>query len=114
MNFLKVLNCIIKEKSLNLPKIAINLSYMKMNVRKPTEVEIEETRHWGNWSKEKSVFPWSYDMRETCYILEGEAEVKDVEGNKVHFKKGDLVVFEKGLDCTWEIINPIKKKYKFD
>ncbi len=80
---------------------------------KPTEQEINETNSWGTWSKEASEFPWQYDDMETCYILEGKAEVKSVDGHEITFEKGDMVQFEPGLECTWKIISDINKKYKF-
>ncbi|MBD3244835.1 MAG: DUF861 domain-containing protein [Candidatus Moranbacteria bacterium] len=68
---------------------------------------------WGVWEKETSSFPWSYDEQESCYILEGEAEITPEDGEKVVIKSGDFVVFPKGLKCTWDIKKPIKKHYKF-
>lgn len=86
---------------------------MKMNVRKPTPQEVEKTKSWGTWSKGPSTFDWSYDEKETCYILEGKAEVSDPEGNKIQFGVGDYVTFEAGLSCVWKITEAIKKKYRF-
>ena len=80
---------------------------------KPTEQEISDTQNWGMWGKEASKFPWYYDEMETCYILEGAAFVTDAKGDKLAFEKGDMVQFEQGLSCTWEITSAIKKKYKF-
>ncbi len=84
-----------------------------MKVKKPTEQEIKTTENWSIWGKEPSKFPWYYDDKETCYILEGEATVTDNQGNKINFRQGDMVEFEQGLECTWEIKKTIKKKYKF-
>lgn len=84
-----------------------------MNVRKPTADEINSTKNWGTWSKEKSEFYWEYDEKETCYILEGMAEVTDENGNRIKFGSGDWVEFPEGLKCTWNIEQPIKKRYKF-
>ena len=84
-----------------------------MKVWKPTEEEIKTTSDWGTWSKEISEFPWFYDDMETCLILEGEAIVTDTNGNSISFKKGDMVQFEQGLECTWKITSDIKKYYKF-
>jgi uncharacterized cupin superfamily protein len=86
---------------------------MKMKVKKPSQEEISQSVSWDTWSKETSVFPWFYDDKETCYILEGSATVTDKEGNSVSFSKGDWVEFEEGLECTWKIEQPIRKKYKF-
>lgn len=85
-----------------------------MKVWQPGEDEIKKTQNWGIWSKEISEFPWYYDDTETCFILEGEAEVFDTKGNKVSFKAGDMVQFQQGLECTWVIKKNIKKRYKFD
>lgn len=84
-----------------------------MRVWKPSTEEIKETENWGEWSKETSEFPWSYSDTETCYILEGEAHVKDKEGNEIHFQKGDMVRFEQGIECTWKIVSDIRKRYLF-
>jgi len=84
-----------------------------MKISKPTQEQIGSTSSWGTWEKEVSEFPWEYSDKETCYILEGEAEVISDKGKKINFKKGDWVEFESGLKCTWKIIKNIKKKYMF-
>ena len=60
-----------------------------------------------------SEFPWYYDEKETCYILEGNAVVTDNKGNKIEFGPGDWVEFEQGLECNWKILKTIRKKYRF-
>jgi uncharacterized protein len=84
-----------------------------MKVWQPNNDEIKNTENWGIWEKEISEFEWYYDEPETCYILEGEAEVNDKQGNCIRFKPGDMVKFELGLRCTWKILKAIKKRYKF-
>ncbi len=84
-----------------------------MKVKKPSQSEISEALSWGTWSRKPSEFPWYYDEKETCFILEGEARVTDNEGNSVAFGPGDWVEFEQGLECTWNIIKTIKKHYRF-
>ena len=87
-----------------------------MKKKKPTEDELEKlkVKSWGTWSKEVSEFPWEYDETETCYILEGEVEVTDSStGEKLEFKKGDLVQFPKGLKCTWNVKKPVRKHFNF-
>ena len=89
---------------------------MKMKKKKPTEKDLKKlnVKSWGTWSKEPSVFDWQYDETETCYVLEGEVEVTDSEtGEKIEFKKGDLVQFPKGLKCVWNVKKPIRKYYRF-
>lgn len=84
-----------------------------MKVWRPDAKEIESTSDWGIWSKEASIFPWQYDETETCLILSGEAEVTDNKGNKIQFKEGDMVRFDRGVECTWNIKRDITKRYQF-
>lgn len=71
-------------------------------------------KQWPIWEKEISEFPWSYDQQETCYIIEGRVVVEiSKDDGEVEFGKGDLVIFPQGLSCTWKIIEPVKKYYKF-
>ena len=86
---------------------------MQIEVRKPTEKEKTEMESCGIWEKEISEFPWEYDEKETCLILEGKAEVTAKSGEKAAFGKGDLVIFPEGLECRWKITEPIRKHYKF-
>ena len=68
---------------------------------------------WPIWSKEESVFPWSYDQTETCYLLEGEVVVTPDSGEAVEIQAGDLVIFPQGMSCQWEIKKAVKKHYNF-
>jgi uncharacterized cupin superfamily protein len=85
---------------------------MEIEVRKPAEKEKKTAERWPVWTKEVSTFPWHYDEKETCLLLEGEVMVKTAS-EEVSFKAGDWVVFPKGLDCTWEVRKPVRKHYKF-
>lgn len=85
---------------------------MKIEVRKPTLNEKKEASSWHIWEKEVSEFQWEYDAKETCLIIDGKGIVKTGSG-EVSFGPGDWVVFPKGLKCSWKIIEPIKKNYKF-
>ena len=90
---------------------------MKMKKKIPTEDDLKRlgVESWGTWSKEVSEFDWSYDDTETCYILDGEVEVRDpLSGEKIDFKKGDLVQFERGLKCVWDVKKPVRKYFNFD
>ncbi len=69
--------------------------------------------HWPIWTKEVSVFPWTYDGTETCYFLEGEVIVTPKSGMPVKIGKGDLVIFPHGMSCTWDITHAVKKHYFF-
>jgi len=90
---------------------------MKMKKKIPVEGDLKklDVESWGTWSKEVSEFDWSYDDTETCYLLEGEVEVTDSKtGEKIEFKKGDLVQFERGLKCVWNVKKPVRKYFNFD
>ncbi|MCB5189954.1 cupin domain-containing protein [Methylobacillus arboreus] len=68
---------------------------------------------WPTWSKEVSVFPWSFGEQEVAYILEGEVTVTPDGGeDPVSFGKGDLVTFPAGLSCTWNVKQALRKHYQ--
>ncbi len=81
----------------------------------PTNARLTElgVRSWPIWEKEVSMFPWSYDEGETCYLLEGDVVVTPDGGDPVEFGKGDLVTFPKGMSCTWKIRQDVRKHYRF-
>lgn len=68
---------------------------------------------WPIWTKEVSVFPWTYDEPETCLFLEGDVIVTPEGGTPVRVGTGDLVTFPAGLSCTWEVRVPVRKHYRF-
>ena len=86
-----------------------------IHVEKPSEEKLKQlgVRSWPVWTKEESEFPWEYDEKETCYILEGDVTVTPESGEPVRFGKGDLVVFPEGLKCRWKIHKAVKKHYRF-
>jgi uncharacterized cupin superfamily protein len=86
-----------------------------VRIRKPTREELAEmgVSSWPIWEKEASEFPWFYDETETCYVLAGRVRVTPDEGEPVEFGPGDLVTFPKGMGCTWEVKEPIRKHYRF-
>ncbi|MBD3238785.1 MAG: DUF861 domain-containing protein [Candidatus Moranbacteria bacterium] len=89
---------------------------MTIQITQPEQSDLKAMRvfDWPIWEKGVSEFPWSYDDRETCYIIQGQARVvPDSGANPVTIKAGDLVIFPKGLQCRWQIIQPIKKHYQF-
>lgn len=79
----------------------------------PAKLDVIGVYDWPVWSKEVSTFPWKYDQRETCYLLEGEAIVTPEGGQPVKIVEGDLVTFPAGLSCTWEIREAVRKHYDF-
>ena len=68
---------------------------------------------WPIWSCGVSSFPWTYDERETCLLLEGEVTVTPDGGEPVRFGAGDLVEFAAGLSCQWEVRAAVRKHYCF-
>ncbi len=86
---------------------------MKIQIQKPEKEDLE-TRgvlSWPIWEKEVSRFDWYYDSIKECYLLEGKVVVETEDGEKVEFGKGDFVTFPKGLSCTWDIKEPVRKHY---
>jgi uncharacterized cupin superfamily protein len=83
--------------------------------RAPSAERLERlgVHDWPVWSKEVSVFPWTYDCAETCYVLEGEVAVTPDGGAAVEIRAGDLATFPAGLSCTWEVRHPLRKHYNF-
>ena len=81
----------------------------------PVEDELnrKDVFSWPVWEKEKSVFPWVYGTEETAYFVEGKVKVTARDGTVYNIGKGDFVVFPVGLECTWEIIEPVSKRYSF-
>ena len=70
-------------------------------------------RNWPVWACEVSTFPWSYDQKEICLLLDGEVTVTPEGGEPVRIAAGDLVEFSAGLACSWDVIKPVRKHYKF-
>lgn len=79
----------------------------------PEMLEALGIESWGIWEKEISEFPWTYDMEETCYFLEGEVVVTPEGGEPVSMGKGDMVTFPKGMSCRWDIRKPVRKHFSF-
>ncbi|MDW8132913.1 MAG: cupin domain-containing protein [Candidatus Calescibacterium sp.] len=85
----------------------------KVLIYRPEIEEINDSKTWPTWSKDISTFDWYYDEKEKFYVVEGEVEVTLDDGTKVEIRSGDMVVFEKGVKCTWNIKKPIYKHYTF-
>ncbi len=84
-------------------------------VKNPPAKTLDElgVSSWPIWTKEVSTFPWSYDEPETCLFLEGDVEVTPDGGAPVRVGKGDLVTFPSGMSCTWKVLKPVRKHYRF-
>ncbi|CAL0316679.1 unnamed protein product [Lupinus luteus] len=85
--------------------------------RNPPESKLTElgVRQWPKWGCPPSKFPWTYEAKETCYVLEGKVKVTPNGANEsVEIGAGDLVVFPKGMSCTWNVSVAVDKHYKFE
>ena len=69
----------------------------------PAQLQSLGVTSWPTWGCGVSTFPWTYDEQETCLLLEGDVTVTPDGGEPVRFGAGDLVVFEEGLSCTWDV-----------
>lgn len=87
----------------------------RVKVEKPTKEKLKELQvdKWSKWESDVKKFDWEYDDNETFYVLEGKVKVTTNDGEEVEFGKGDLVTFPKGLKCTWEVKEKIRKIYRF-
>jgi len=88
---------------------------MEIKVQKLDKNKLENMGvfSWPVWEKETSRFDWSYDSIEECYLLKGKVTVETKDGKSVSFGKGDFVTFPKGLSCTWDVKEPVRKHYNF-
>ncbi len=89
---------------------------MKIEIERGASAENLESQgvmSWPIWEKEVSEFPWAYDDRETCYLLEGDVIVTPEGGEPVRFGKGDFVTFPAGMRCRWKILKGVRKHYRF-
>jgi len=88
---------------------------MEIKVQKLDKNKLENMGvfSWPVWEKETSRFDWSYDSIEECYLLKGKVTVETKDGKSVSFATGDFVTFPKGLSCTWDVKEPVRKHYNF-
>ena len=77
----------------------------------PERLQQLGVRAWPTWAAGVSRFPWTYDLQEMCYVLEGEALVTPAGGGPVTVKAGDLATFPAGMACTWDVRRPLRKHY---
>jgi uncharacterized protein len=87
-----------------------------IKIVRPSKKELEKlgVKSWSPWESEPSVFDWEYSGTEVAFVLEGRVKVKTESGQEVEIKGGDLVTFPKGLRCTWQVLDKIRKVYRFE
>lgn len=87
---------------------------MKITIEKLDDSE--QTRlginDWPIWECAPSTFDWHYDEEESCLILTGDITVT-TKDQTVHIQPGDYVTFPKGLSCTWQVNEAVRKHYTF-
>ncbi|KQJ83513.1 uncharacterized protein LOC100840091 [Brachypodium distachyon] len=71
-------------------------------------------KSWPKWGCPPGRFPLKFDARLTCYLLKGKVKASVKGSECVEFGAGDLVVFPKGLSCTWDVIIAVDKHYNFE
>jgi len=76
------------------------------------EIEEKGIELWPIWTKEISKFPWTYEGKEECLIIEGKIIISS-NTQHLEINSGDFVVFENGFECVWDIKEAVKKYYKF-
>ncbi|KAI3785395.1 hypothetical protein L1987_44513 [Smallanthus sonchifolius] len=86
-------------------------------VKNPPESQLIDlgVRSWPKWGCPPSKFPWTYSAKETCYLLKGKVKVYPEGSDEgVEIGAGDLVVFPKGMNCTWDVSETVDKHYNFE
>ncbi|MFH1783093.1 MAG: cupin domain-containing protein [Candidatus Omnitrophota bacterium] len=87
----------------------------RVKVERPDKIYLEKLKvsEWPIWESPVKKFDWEYDDNEIFYVIEGKVSVETTDGEKVEFGTGDLVTFTKGVKCTWDVKEPIRKHYNF-
>lgn len=109
--------------SSNQDSMEANAPSLSITVEKnPPEARLLQLgiKSWPKWGCSPGKFPLKFDARLTCYLLKGRVKAT-VKGSSdasdsecVEFGAGDLVVFPKGLSCTWDVVVGVDKHYNFD
>ena len=92
-------NFFMKNSDKNFAKNSFSLSNSNIN-------------HLSDQEREASNFDWNYDEVEQFYLIEGKIKIK-VKDKEYDVLPGDFVICPKGLDCSWEIEEYVKKHYHF-
>ncbi len=88
---------------------------MKITVSRLTPENIAKLGidSWGVWESGVREFPWEYDDTEMCYFEDGHVVIETPDGSTVEIVAGDFAKFPRGTKCTWKVLQPVKKRYKF-
>ena len=87
----------------------------KITVEKATPERLEElgVDSWSSWECGVETFEWEYASDETAHVQAGRVKVITEHGQEVEFGAGEIVFFPRGLRCTWQVLEPIRKVYTF-
>ncbi|KAF7813318.1 putative fructokinase-5 isoform B [Senna tora] len=102
---------VVRAESMTTEKLGIKIE------KNPPEEKLTQlgVRKWPKWGCPPSNFPWTYEAKETCYLLEGKVKVTPSGSDEsVEIGAGDLVVFPKGMSCTWDVSVGVDKHYNFE
>jgi uncharacterized cupin superfamily protein len=84
-------------------------------IRQPDSAFLEEKGvfEWETWECGVYSFPFTYEKNACCYMLKGRVTITPTDGRKaVTFGKGDFVYLPKGMSCTWDVLEPLKKHFR--
>lgn len=90
------------------------MSTIKVEKATPERLRELNVDSWSPWECGVETFDWEYASNETAYVKAGRVHVLTEHGQEVEFGQGDLVIFPKGLKCTWTVLEPIRKVFTFD
>lgn len=87
--------------------------YVQVEVESLSEKDAQDRgiTNWPIWEREVSRFSWHYETAEECYIIRGRARIETEDG-KIEIEPHDFVTFPAGLDCVWDIQDPVSKHYR--
>ena len=63
----------------------------------------------GFWQRDEQARPFERPYHEIAYIIEGEVEITDDDGNMVKAGPGDILITPKGCKGFWKSLGPVKK-----
>ena len=69
---------------------------------------------WSPWECEPSEFDWEYSSTEKAYVFEGKVKLAAEDGEVAEFEGGCFVTFAQGLKCKWQVLEKVRKVYKFE
>lgn len=94
------------------PKITEKLGVYINHAPTPEELEKLNYKSWTVWDKEPSEFKWTFNGKETAYVIDGAVKIiPDGQTDFVEFGAGDLITFPDGMTCTWIISKAVHKYY---